>query len=74
MARCRIERVGECMPPYDIITTQFVSPEVGKDNSKRFILSWTRTCSGQLSGRALARKAKGPGSNPGPGQNFSLSI
>ena len=55
------------MAPWDIVTTQFVSPEVRKDNSKRFILSWTRTCSALLNGRALARKAKGPGSIPGPG-------
>ena len=58
----------------DIVTTQFVSPEVRKDNSKRFILSWTHTCPGWLSGRELAQKARGPGSSPGPGQNFCLSI
>ena len=28
------------MPPWVIVTTQFVSPAVRKDNSKRFILSW----------------------------------
>ena len=62
------------MPPWDIVTTQFVSPEVRKDNFKSFILSWNLTCPGLLSGRALARKARGPGSSPSPGQNFSLSI
>ena len=55
------------MPPWNMVTTQFVSPEVRQDNSKRLILSWTRTCPGKLSGRALARKAKGPSSSPGPG-------
>ena len=62
------------MLPWDIVTTQFVSPEVRKDHFKRFILSWTLTCPGWLSGRALARKARGPGSSPSTGQKFSLSI
>ena len=37
-----------CVPPWDIVTIQFVSPEVRNDNSKRLILSWTRrpTCHG----------------------------
>ena len=51
------------MLPWNIVTTQFVSPEVRKDNSERLILSWTRTCPGWLSGRALARKTRGPGSS-----------
>ena len=47
--------------------TEFVGPEVRKDAYKRLILSWISTCLGYLSGRALVRKVRGPGSSPGPG-------
>ena len=32
---------SEYLPPWDIVTTQFVHPEVRKENLKRLILSWT---------------------------------
>ena len=48
--------------------TEFGSPEVRKDGYKRLILSWIRIClGGGLVARALASKARGPGSNPGQG-------
>ena len=55
------------MPPLDIITREFVGPEIREDNHKRLILSWIDTCPGNLVVRALARKARGPGLSPGPG-------
>ena len=39
----------ERMPLQDIITTEFVGPEVRQDGSKRLILSWIHTCAGQHS-------------------------
>ena len=39
-------QVYECMPLYDVITTEFVGPEVRKVGLKRLILSCIGTCPG----------------------------
>ena len=55
------------MPPYDIIKTQCVGPEDGKVAQEiNSIVVRNMSWIAQLI-RALARKVKGPGSNPGPG-------
>ena len=56
------------MPFYDVKTTEFVvvlrSERIG---TNRLILQWIGSCPGWHNGSALARKARGPGSIPGPG-------
>ena len=53
------------MPIYEVKTTEFVvvlrSERIG---TNRLILPWIGSCPG---GSALAGKARGPGSIPGPG-------
>ena len=46
--------VCECMPPQDIITAEFVGPEVRKDGYKRLILSRIRPCPGWHSGESTS--------------------
>ena len=56
------------MPLYDVKTTEFVvvqrSERIG---TNRLILHWIGSCPGWHNGSALAHKARGPGSIPGPG-------
>ena len=53
---------------YDVKTTEFVvvlrSERIG---TNRLILPWFGSCPGWRNGSALARKARDPGSIPGPG-------
>ena len=55
----------ECMSLQDVITTEFVGTEVGKDGSKTLIGSVLVLDGVVVS--ALARKTRGLGSSPGPG-------
>ena len=57
----------ECMPRYDVTTTEFVVLRSERISSKRLIPPWIGSCPGWRDGSALARKARGPGSVPGPG-------
>ena len=63
------------MPLYDVKTTEFVvvlrSEIIG---TNRLILAWIGSCPGSRNGSALARKARGPGSIPGPGGIFLFQI
>ena len=43
------------MPLYEIITAEFVGPEVRKNGYMRLILSWIRTCAAEHSGELEAR-------------------
>ena len=63
----------ECIPLYDVATAEFVVLRSEIIGSKRLILPWISSCPGWRNGSALARKARGPSSIPGPGYNFSLS-
>ena len=60
-------QVYECMPLYDVATTQFVVLRSERIGTMRLIVPWIGSCPGYRSGNALSRKARGPGSIPGPG-------
>ena len=60
-------QIYECMPLYDVTTTEFVVLRSERTGSKRLILPLIGSCPGWRNGSALARKARGPGSIPGPG-------
>ena len=47
--------------------TEFVGPKVRQGVYKKLILAWIGSCPGWRNGSALARKARGPASSPGPG-------
>ena len=49
-------------------------PEGKGESSKRRIPAWPNGSSGWLSGYTPERTAADPGSNPGPGENFSLKL
>ena len=55
------------MPLYDVTTTEFVVLRSERIGSKRLILPWISSCPGWRNGSALASKARGPDSIPGPG-------
>ena len=53
---------------YDVRNTEFVVVlKSERSGTKRLILPWIGSCPGWRNGSALARKAIGPGSIPGPG-------
>ena len=56
-----VNRVCECMPPQDVITTEFVMPEVRKDDCQILILSWVHTYPGWLSGESTSTESQRPG-------------
>ena len=60
-------QIYECMSLYDVTTTEIVVLRSERIGTNRLILPWIGSCYGWRNGSALARKARGPGSIPGPG-------